>query len=67
MVFVFRNLAELKDFVVSMKEAASAKPKEEKVVVEEKAEVFTITLDVDNFKDTVKEGIAILYPNKLMI
>ncbi len=53
-------MAELKDFVVSMKEVASGKPKEEKAAVEEKAEeVFTITLDVDNFKDTVKEGTVI--------
>ncbi len=45
-----------------MKEAASGKPKEEKVAVEEKAEeVFTVTLDVDNFKDNIKEGRAMPY------
>ena len=52
----FRNFAELKDFVTSMKEVASGKPAEKVVVEEKAAEVFTITLDVDNYKDTVKEG-----------
>ena len=56
-VFSFcRNLAELKDFVTSMKEVASGKTAEKVVVEEKAAEVFTITLDVDNYKDTVKEG-----------
>ena len=50
-----RNLADLKDFVVSMKDGDKAK--EAKAEVEEKAaEVFTVHLDVDNFKDQVKEG-----------
>lgn len=53
-----RNLAELKDFVTSMKEVASGKTAEKVVVEEKAAEVFTITLDVDNYKDTVKEGLA---------
>ena len=52
----YRNFAELKDFVTSMKEVASGKPAEKVVVEEKAAEVFTITLDVDNYKDTVKEG-----------
>ena len=39
-----------------MKEVASGKPAEKVVVEEKAAEVFTITLDVDNYKDTVKEG-----------
>jgi len=54
-VFPHRNLAELKDFVNSMKDAGTGAAKAEEKV-EEKAEVFTHILDVDNFKETVKEG-----------
>ena len=47
-------MADLKDFVTSMKDGDKA-TKEAKVE-EKPAEVFTVHLDVDNFKDQVKEG-----------
>ena len=50
--------------MTSMKEVASGKPAEKVVVEEKAAEVFTITLDVDNYKDTVKEGKYSVDPNK---
>ena len=57
-----RNLADLKDFVASMKEVAAGgdKAPAEKVP-EEKAEVFTVTLDVDTFKDGIKEGSRVVF------
>jgi len=51
-----RSLSELKDFVTTMKDGDKAKKEKE----EDKPapEVFTVLLDVDNFKDQVKEGLA---------
>jgi hypothetical protein len=53
-------LAELKDFVNTMKDADKAKAAK---VEEKPAEVFTVHLDVDNFKEQTKEG----RPSKLLM
>lgn len=51
-----RNLAELKDFVNSAKDVAAPEAKTEEP--EAKVEVSTINIDVDNFKDNIKEGLT---------